>query len=147
MRLVDLNVLLYAVNRDSPRHETVRAWWEAALSSDEPVGFAWTVLLGFLRLSTNGRVFAEPLTPDQAIERMDAWLRHPNTRLVSEKEEHWRILRELLHDTGTAGNLTSDAHLAALAISHGARLSSCDTDFGRFPGLRWENVASGSAKG
>jgi uncharacterized protein len=141
MRLVDLNVLLYAVNRNAPPHETVRRWWEAALSGEEPIGLPWNVLLGFLRLATSGRVFAAPLTPDQAIERVDAWLSHPNTRVVSETEEHWGILRELLNQTGTAGNLTTDAHLAALAISHGATLVSCDADFARFPRLLWENPA------
>ncbi len=142
MKLVDVNVLLYVVNRDTPRHETIRAWWEAALSTDEPVGLAWIVILGFLRLSTNARVFAEPLTVDQAVDRVKAWLDCPNVRIVKETDEHWRILRELLDDAGTAGNLTTDAHLAALAISHAATLASCDADFGRFPRLRWENPAA-----
>ena len=139
MKLVDVNVLLYAVNRKAPLHGIVRPWWEAALSDEEPVALAWIVLLGFLRLATNARVFPEPLTPEQAMERVGAWVNHPKTRLVKETEEHWRILKELLDETGTAGNLTTDAHLAALAISHGATLVSCDADFGRFPHLRWEN--------
>ena len=139
MKLVDLNVLLYAVNRSAPHHEAARSWWEAALSDDEPIGLAWIVLLGFLRLATNAQVFAEPLTPDQAMDRVEVWATHPKTRLVGETEEHWRILKELLEETGTAGNLTTDAHLAALAISHGATLVSCDADFGRFRHLRWEN--------
>ena len=142
MKLVDLNVLLYAVNRDAPRHDTIRPWWESALSGDEPVGLPWTVILGFLRLATNPHVFAGPLTLDQAIDRVDTWLRHPNTRLVSETEQHWRILKELIEESGTAGNLTTDAHLAALAISHAATLASCDADFGRFRHLRWENPAA-----
>jgi len=142
MRLVDLNVLLYAVNRDAPRHEAIRSWWEAALSDDEPIGLPWIVLLGFLRLSTSPSIFAEPLTPSQAIGRVDAWLAHPNVRVVCETDEHWRVLKDLLDRTGTAGNLTTDAHLAALAISHGAELASCDTDFARFPHLRWENPAA-----
>jgi hypothetical protein len=144
MKLVDLNVLLYAVNRDAPGHERVRSWWEAALVGDEPVGLSWTVLLGFLRLATNAQVFTTPLSANRAMERVDAWLSHPNVRLVRETDEHWRILKELLGQTGTAGNLTTDAHLAALAISHGATLASCDTDFGRFSGLRWENPVAGS---
>jgi toxin-antitoxin system PIN domain toxin len=141
MKLVDLNVLLYAVNRDTAQHEAVRSWWEATLSGEEPVGLAWTVLLGFLRLATNPHVFETPLTSTQAIERVETWLTHPNTRVVYETEEHWHILKDLLRQSGTAGNLTTDAHLAALAISIGATLASCDTDFGRFPRLRWENPA------
>jgi toxin-antitoxin system PIN domain toxin len=142
MKLVDVNVLLYAVNRKAPRHGVVRSWWEAALSDEEPVALAWIVLLGFLRLATNARVFPEPLTPEQAIARVEAWVSHPRMRLVRETEEHWRILKELLEETGTAGNLTTDAHLAALAISHGATLVSCDADFGRYRHLRWENPVS-----
>ena len=141
MKLVDLNVLLYAVNRDAPQHEKVRSWWEMALAADEPVGLPWIVLLGFLRLATNPRVFARPLTLEQAIDRGEAWLNHANIRVVAETQEHWRILMELLADAGTAGNLTTDAHLASLAISHGATLVSCDADFGRFQHLRWENPA------
>ena len=146
MKLVDLNVLLYAVNQDAPGHEGIRSWWEAALAGDEPVALPWMVLLGFLRLTTNAKVFAQPLTLDQAIERVDAWLSHPNIRLVRETDEHWRILKDLLGQTGTAGNLTTDAHLAALAVSHGARLVSCDADFGRYRQLRWENPAGGARR-
>lgn len=143
MILVDLNVLLYAINRDAVHHGVVRSWWEATLAGDEPVGLAWIVLTGFLRLATNAHVFPKPLTLEQATGRVDAWLAHPNSCPVHESANHWRILRELLAQVGTAGNLTTDAHLAALAISHGAVLASCDADFGRFDHLRWQNpVAS-----
>ena len=142
MKLIDLNVLLYAVNRNSPQHDAVRTWWEATLADNEPIALPWLVLLGFLRLSTNGAVFPQPLTADQAIQRVSAWLDRPNVRPLGETEEHWRILKELLQQTGTVGNLTTDAHLAALAISYGATLVSCDADFGRFPHLRRENPAA-----
>jgi hypothetical protein len=97
------------------------------------------VLLGFLRLSTNPRVFPRPLAPDVAAAKLDAWLARDNVRVVREKDEHWEVLKTLLGGTGTAGNLTTDAHLAALALSHDAVLVSTDTDFARFTGLRWEN--------
>ncbi|MBN2218383.1 MAG: type II toxin-antitoxin system VapC family toxin [Pirellulales bacterium] len=139
MKLVDLNVLLYAVNRDAFHHEAVRSWWESALSGEETVGLPWIVLLGFLRLATSDRVLPRPLTPAQATERIDAWLALGHVRALVETEEHWRIFRELLSETGTAGNLTTDVHLAAMAISHGATLVSCDADFGRFAKLRWRN--------
>ncbi len=139
MKLVDLNILLYAVNQHAPWHESIRLWWEAALAEDEPIGLPWVVLLGFLRISTNARVFTDPLSPSQAVEQVEQWITHPSVRMVGETEEHWRILRQLLDESGTAGNLTTDAHLAALAISHGAILVSCDADFGRFRHLRWEN--------
>jgi toxin-antitoxin system PIN domain toxin len=90
--------------------------------------------LGFLRLVTNPRVFLQPLTCEQALAKVDQWLAQPPVRVVHETEEQWRILRSLLQDCGVAGNLTTDAHLASLAIAHGAVLVSCDTDFARFPG-------------
>lgn len=139
MKIVDVNILVYAVHRGAAQHETVRSWWEAALSSDEPVGLCWAALLGFLRLATHSAVFTQPLAVEQALDRLDAWLSHPNTRLLQETSEHWRVFKELILQTGTAGNRTSDAHLAALAICHGATLVSCDLDFRRFRQLRWEN--------
>lgn len=139
MRIVDLNVLLHAVNTDAAHHTRVLDWWEAAIADDEPIGLVWMVLLGFLRVATNPRVFPRPLGPDTAMSMLDTWLSLDNTVLLTEREEHWGILRSLLLEAGTAGNLTPDAHLAALAISHGAALVSCDSDFARFRGLRWEN--------
>jgi toxin-antitoxin system PIN domain toxin len=139
VKIVDLNVLLYAVNSDAAHHEIVRTYWEKVASADEEIGFAWNVLLGFLRLSTNAAVFPRPLDPETAFGKIDDWLSLPSARVVTESEEHWAILRGLLADAGTAGNLTTDAHLAALAISRGAVLVSCDNDFARFADLRLEN--------
>lgn len=139
MKIVDLNILLYVVNRDSAHHATVLKWWEAAIDRHESVGLPWIVLLGFVRIATNPVIFPQPLDIDTAIGKVDTWLSLDNARLVREKEEHWDILRSLIADSGAAGNLTTDAHLATLAISHGAVLVSCDNDFARFKGLRWEN--------
>src|SRR5436309_505447 len=142
MKIIDLNILLYAVNKYAHHHHALRQWWEEALAGEEPIGLCWLVLLGFLRLATNSKVFPKPLRLDEALEHVDAWLAHPNTKFVIETDEHWRILRDLLQATGTAGNLTSDAHLATLALEYGAVLSSCDADFSRFPNLRWQNPLS-----
>jgi uncharacterized protein len=139
VKIVDLNVLLYAVNSDSPNHDHVREWWEAAVNDEEPVGLPWVVLLGFLRLATSPRVFPRPLTSAAAAARIDTWLAQDNIRVVCEKDDHWPALKSLLQRSGTGGNLTTDAHLAALAITHDALLVSCDTDFARFKGLRWQN--------
>jgi toxin-antitoxin system PIN domain toxin len=139
MKIIDVNVLLYAVNENAHHHRILQQWWEGALGGDEPIGLCWLVLLAFLRLSTNPRVFPTPLGIEEALARVGAWLSHPNTKLLTETDEHWRILRSLLLETGAAANLTSDAHLAALALEYGAVLTSCDTDFARFPHLRWEN--------
>jgi uncharacterized protein len=139
VKIVDLNVLLYAVNSDAPHHERVREWWEAAVNDEESLGLAWVVLLGFLRLATSPRVFPRPLTAGTAAAKVDTWLTQDNIRVVREKDDHWATLKSFLHGTGTAGNLTTDTHLAALAVTHDAVLVSCDTDFARFKGLRWEN--------
>lgn len=139
MIVVDLNILLYAVNRDAPEHERARSWWEQAVNGDEPVGLPWVVVLGFLRLSTSSRVFPRPLTPRAAVARVDAWLGRETVRLMREKDDHWATLKPIIEATGTAANLTTDAHLAALAMSHDAVLMSSDTGFARVRGLRWEN--------
>jgi len=139
MKLVDLNVLLYVINEDAVHHQASLDWWEETLQGDEPVGLAWVVLLGFLRLSTNPAIFPHPLDADTALAKVENWLSLDQTRLVQESDDHWHILTELLETTGTAANLTTDGHLAAIAISHGATLVSFDNDFARFPGLRWES--------
>lgn len=137
MKLVDANLLLYGVDSRAPRHRAARAWLEAQLGGTETIAFSWGVLLAFLRLSTSPRVFAQPLAGDRALDIVDAWLAQPSATVVHPGDRHAAVLRRLLAPLGTAGNLVSDAHLAALAIEHGAELCSCDTDFARFPGLRW----------
>lgn len=139
MLVVDINLLIYATNRDAPDHAAARRWWESVLSGDEPVGLAWLVILGFLRVSTNPRILAAPLSFEQAAGLVDEWLEQHPARVVHPTERHWGILKRLLAPFGTAANLTSDAHLAAIAIEHGARLCSTDRDFGRFSHLQWEN--------
>jgi toxin-antitoxin system PIN domain toxin len=139
VKLLDLNLLLYAVNSDSPPHFKAKAWLEETLSGEEPVAIPWVVILGFLRVSTNPRIYSQPLPASQALEIVDGWLAQSNVRFLSPREEHWRILRSLLSESGTAGNLTTDAHLAALAMENGAELCSTDADFGRFPALHWTN--------
>ncbi len=139
MKVVDINLLIYAINKDTPHHEKAKQWLEASLSGDEPVGFAWIVILGFIRIITTARVMPQPLLPEDAIDIIDDWLMQPVSRVIVPTDRHWLIFRELLTPLGTAANLTSDAHLAALTIEHGARLFSTDNDFSRFVGLRWSN--------
>ena len=142
MKVVDLNLLLYAVNRDGPRHSEARTWLQEAMSGDERIALPWTVILGFVRLTTNPRVFEHPLSPEDALGTVDAWLSRPSVSPLEAGDGHWGILRDLLLEAGTAGNLTTDAHLAALAIEHGAELCSTDADFARFKRLNWTNPLS-----
>jgi uncharacterized protein len=139
VKLPDVNLLLYAIDEESPRHEGARKWLEDTLSGTETVAFAWAVLIGFLRISTNPAVLQRSLSAEEAIDYVDAWLAQPCVTTVGPGDRHAAVLRELLQPLGAAGNLVSDAHLAALAIEHGAELCSCDTDFSRFGGLRWTN--------
>ncbi len=139
MKLVDANLLLYAVDTTSPHHGVAKPWLERQLSGSETFAFAWAVLLAFVRLATNPRVFSAPLTVEEALDLLDSWLTQPNATVVHPTDRHSGVLRELLLSLGTAGNLTSDAHLAALSIEHGAELCSGDGDFARFPRVRWFN--------
>jgi toxin-antitoxin system PIN domain toxin len=137
VKLPDVNLLLYAYDSRSSRHSPARRWLEEALSGSETVGLAWNVLVGFVRLSTRPAVVERPYSVEEAIGLVESWLAQPCTTMMHPTERHAALLRELLAPLGTAGNLTSDAHLAALAIEHGATLCSCDVDFSRFAGLRW----------
>lgn len=138
MKIPDVNVLLYAGDSSSSHHATARPWIERALSSTETVGFAIVVLLGFIRITTNPRVMAAPLTPSDAFDQVEEWVAQPPATLLDPGRRHLAMCRELLEASGTAGNLTTDAHLAALAIEHGATLASFDGDFHRFAGLKLE---------
>jgi toxin-antitoxin system PIN domain toxin len=139
VRLPDLNILIYAVDEEAPNHDAALAWWNESLSGTETVGLAWTVLLGFVRLTSSPAVFRSPLTTDQAFDYLDRWLAQGVTTILEPTDRHVPIMRDLLSATGAAGNLVTDAHLAALAIEHGAHLYSADLDFGRFPRLKLVN--------
>ncbi len=142
MKVVDVNVLLYAVNHDSEHHETAREWLDTALIQVETIGFTWSVVLAFLRVSTHPAVFARPLTPDESLATMRTWLAQPSATIVEPTSRHLGVLGGLLVEAGMAGNLVNDAHLAAVAIENAAELISYDSDFGRFAGLTWSRPSS-----
>jgi toxin-antitoxin system PIN domain toxin len=137
MILVDVNLLIYAVNEDSPLHRSAKRWLEGAISGNETVALSWNVLLAFLRLTTRAGLFRNPMSIETALDLVDSWLDQPSVTVLHPGPRHSRVLRDLLLPIGTGGNLTSDAHLAALAIEHGAELCTFDKDFARFPGLKW----------
>lgn len=138
MKLVDANVLLYAVNSDAARHQQSRSWLDGALSGSDTVAFAWIAILAFVRLATKIDLFPAPLTIDGAMDRVDAWLGAPPAVLLEPSADHARIVRSLLSPIGGGGNLVNDAHLAALAIEHRCVIVSYDSDFTRFSGVKTE---------
>lgn len=143
MILIDANILVYAVNRDAPQHAVARDWLEETLSGTTIVGLPWIVLLAFLRLTTNHRILRSPLQAEQALLYIDSWLQQPYVVLVNPGERHWMILNKLLRSSGAAGSLTTDAHIAAIAIEHGYAVCSADNDFKRFDGVVHINPLQG----
>lgn len=139
MIIPDVNLILYAEIDAFPTHRTARRWWEGLLSGDRPVGIAPVVLFGFLRLSTNRRVFAKPLSVPDAIGRVRMWFDQPHTTCLVPGSQHLEIALRLLAQLGTGSNLTTDVQIAAHALEHNGEVHSNDGDFSRFQGLRWIN--------
>jgi toxin-antitoxin system PIN domain toxin len=137
--LPDVNVLVHAHNADSAVHERARRWWDSCLSGTEGVGLAWATVLGFIRVTTNRRIVARPLAVRDVMGRIQSWLDMPHIHLAQPSETHFARLRLELERLGTAANLTTDAHLAVLAMERGYVLYTTDADFARFRGLRWVN--------
>lgn len=142
MIVPDINLLLYAYDARSRYHAASRDWWEETLAGDRRVGLTWHTMLGFIRMATSPRLFEVPMTPKDAIRAVRTWLDQPGAEILSPGERHSDIVFGLIEEAGVAGSLTSDAHLAAIAIEHQAELASNDRDFGRFRGLRWFNPLS-----
>ena len=142
MIVPDVNLLIYAYNSDAPQHESARTWWEDALSGREPVGLTWAVMLGFVRLMTHPAVLMEPMTAGEALSQVRSWLARPNATVLQPGPRHLDLLDVLFDEAGVAGTLTTDAHLAAIAIENNATLHSNDADFSRFGGLKCLNPLS-----
>lgn len=142
MTVVDSNVLIYAANRSARYHEEAKRWFDCAQDRGETLGLSWSVFGAFIRLTTRAGILPKPISVEQACGVVAQWIKRPDVRVLEETEGHLEQMCRLLGAAGTGGNLTTDAHLAALALSYGAALVSFDRDFGRFPGLRWVNPAS-----
>jgi toxin-antitoxin system PIN domain toxin len=143
--LIDANLLLYAYHPRSEQHEKSRSWLESVLAGPELVRFAWLTLWAFLRIATNSRVFARPLSTSEAEAAISSWLAQPAAGILEPGDRHWDILRDLVRDGQATGPLVMDAVLAAIAVEHGALLCTTDRDFARFSGLRWANPLVGAA--
>lgn len=142
MIVPDVNLLIYATDTRSFHHQRAVAWWSGVLNGLEPVALTWSTVLAFVRLTTSRRVFEDPLSLEESVRTVQFWLGCHHVITIEPTARHLDLLTGLLGPTGTAGNLVTDAHLAALALEHGATLCSADADFGRFPGLIWSNPLS-----
>jgi len=137
--LIDANLFIYAHDLTSPFHLAAKRWVEQIFAGTEPIRLSWTGLLAFLRITTHERIFANPFTIEEALKAVEHWLSQPRMGLLQPGQQHPAILASLLRKTQVTGPLIMDAHLAALAIEHGAVLYSTDKDFDEFPGLRRVN--------
>jgi uncharacterized protein len=142
MKLLDTNLLIYAIDADSAHHERVRPWWEELLSGPDEVGLPWIVILAFVRITTHPRIMQRPLTVDAALAYVERWLAVPGVSLLNTSPAIYPQLAAELRVSGTGGNLTTDAFLAVLARTLDATLCSADHDFRRFQGLRLCNPLS-----
>lgn len=139
MIVPDVNLLIYTYNSDATNHAAARRWWEALLSSEQSVAIPWAVICGFVRLMTHPSVLLVPLETPEAFRHVRAWLSRSNVQILDPGPRHLEILEQTLQHAGVAGNLVTDAHIAALALEYQAEVHSNDADFARFPGLRWHN--------
>ncbi len=139
MIVPDLNLLVYAHSSGVPLHVPARRWWEDLVNGTERVGVPWLVAAGFVRLLTHPGVLSTPAAPEHAVDLMAEWFRSPSVTPLNPGTQHIAIFRNMLAAAGVAGNLVTDAHIATLAIEHQAEVHSNDSDFARFPGLRWRN--------
>lgn len=142
MIVPDVNLLVYAYNREAPRHRSARMWWEGVLGGTRTVGLPWAVSCGFIRLMTHPAVLVTPLEPARAVGHVRSWVERRLVEVIEPGPRHLEILERLLGHLGVAGSLTTDAHLAAIAIEYQAELHSHDADFSRFEGLRWRDPLS-----
>jgi toxin-antitoxin system PIN domain toxin len=139
MIVPDLNLLIYAYNVDATEHLLAKRWWEACLSEFRPVGLSWAVITGYVRLITGRMAMVDPFSVSDAVSHVRSWLERPQVEILTPGPRHLDLLDSLLRDARASGALAMDAHLAALAIENNAEVHSNDSDFSRFPGLRWIN--------
>jgi toxin-antitoxin system PIN domain toxin len=137
--VLDVNLLLYALDSTSERHLEARAWLGSVLAGPELIGLPWQVVWAFLRLTTNPRIFVNALSMDEAARIVQHWMDLGQVRLLAPGERHWSLFKNLLIEGQVRGPLTTDAELAALTIEYGGVLYTTDRDFARFPGLHWVN--------
>jgi toxin-antitoxin system PIN domain toxin len=135
----DINLLIYAYDESSGFHKKAKPWLSKLLDGQEEVVFPLVSLLGFIRISTNPKIFERPLAPAKACELANSWLATPQAAVLSPTNKHFGVLHTLFVKSQAGSSLTTDAHIAALAIEYHGIIHSNDRDFGRFEGVRCVN--------
>lgn len=139
MIVPDINLLVYAHNEDAPFHRLARSWWQDLTNGSEQIGIPWIVASGFVRTITLRSVTPNPLPATVAVDWLSEWFELPHISAINPGQEHLALFRRNLDAAGVGGNLVTDAHIAAIAMEYQAEVHSNDSDFARFPGLRWHN--------
>jgi toxin-antitoxin system PIN domain toxin len=139
MIVPDINLLLYAYFSPYAEHESARRWWELATQEGETIGLAPPVIFGFVRLATNRRIFVEPKSVEDSLCLVEEWLKLPRVVILRPGARHVRIAFDLLRAAGVSRDLTTDVQIATYALENNAVIHTADTDFGRFPGVRFVN--------
>ncbi|HEV2101646.1 MAG TPA: TA system VapC family ribonuclease toxin [Candidatus Acidoferrum sp.] len=147
MIVLDANLLLYAYDSHSDKHEQARKWVEQAFSEEAVVGLPWQTIAAFIRIVTNPRIPGRRFSLEEAVQVVDEWMDLPNVKLLAPGDQHWNIFRKLLIAGQARGPLAADAQLAALTMEYGGVLHTTDLDFGRFAGLRWMNPVETGEQG
>jgi toxin-antitoxin system PIN domain toxin len=139
MIVPDANLLLYAYDSSNRFHTAAASWWQSCLSGAEPVGLCAVVLFAFLRIGTSRKAFRDPMSIEEAAGHIRSWLDRPVSDFLITQEADLIQALQWLEAAGSGGNLTTDAHIAAIAHRHRATVHTVDTDFDRFPDVRWYN--------
>lgn len=139
MIVPDINLLVYAYNREAREHEKSRRWWEGCLNGSTIIGLPWITAAGFIRLMTHPKVLINPMPVEVAVDQVNQWMNQPSVRILNPGPRFAKLFFEFLKHLGTGGNLVTDAQLAAFSVENQAELHSADSDFSRFSGLRWKN--------
>ncbi|MBI2377164.1 MAG: type II toxin-antitoxin system VapC family toxin [Deltaproteobacteria bacterium] len=139
MIIPDINMLLYAHLTAFPEHTRARRWWQDLMNGDREVGLTAPTTFGFVRIATNPRIFTSPMSVEGALALVESWLECPPVRFLVPGPEYLQVAFRMLRAVGSAANLTTDVQIAAFALEVQGEVHSSDTDFGRFPGLRWFN--------
>jgi toxin-antitoxin system PIN domain toxin len=107
------------------------------------VGLSWLVLVAYVRVMSSARIMKRPVAVGELLDEVERWLAASHVQVLQPTARHPSTLRSLLVPTGVGGDLVNDAHLAALAVEYGGIVHSADTDFARFPNVRWVNPLAG----